>query len=286
MKTLNNNRSTSSNGNGNIFHSSRNGSNASASSNSGGHRYKKHLITRPYSPAALVTTHEGYNSAESRNMCSTSAPTKPSQLHANNEVPTTWLNNQRDKSKIPQSYNNTNGDVTKFICSDTAADSNNKSPFAHYNSNTNMVFQEKNKASLASEICDQSPKSIAYNNRYNAKNNIYNIDLTQDRLQPAHCKGYSIERKKGEIIQEINSIPILTKVGSSYPTLTSDNSIPETQDQLLYFDENSRPSRVNAVRLGNDRSQRPRDLDVLSNEKRKTHGYIFHTFGYKSDSTH
>jgi hypothetical protein len=49
-----------------LFHSSRNGSNASASSSSGGSRYKRHLISRPYSPAAL--------SVEAKNQMNHSVP--------------------------------------------------------------------------------------------------------------------------------------------------------------------------------------------------------------------
>merc|ERR1719510_334533 len=78
----------SSNSGGHLFYSSRNGSNASASSSSGGSRYKLHLPPRPYSPAALVTTTQCNISAKNHvNVCSTSAPTSSTHFIPDNATP-------------------------------------------------------------------------------------------------------------------------------------------------------------------------------------------------------
>jgi hypothetical protein len=198
----------------------------------------------------------------------------------------TWSNNDKDKSKIPQYSNNRNGDC-EVLCSGNASNTYNKSPFPGSNPYKKIMLQEQNGSTLPSEKCDLSQKSMAYNNHYNAKNTIYNIDLPHDRLQRLQIEDSPNEQKKSEIIQDSYNAPILTRMDNSYQTLSSENSMPETQDKFLYFDENNLSSKVNnTLRLGSDQCQRPRELDVLSNENRKTHGYIFHTFGYKSDSTH
>merc|ERR1719361_2149075 len=100
--------STKSSGNDNLFHSSRNGSNASASSNSA-NRYKRNLVQRPHSPTALITSQQ-HTSSLKKTSTSTSESTSPDNSIINED---SWKINSKTagtNSKRKQLYNKKNSD--------------------------------------------------------------------------------------------------------------------------------------------------------------------------------
>ena len=238
-------RSTKSNGNDNLFQSSRNGSNASASSNSA-NRYKRNIVQRPHSPTALMSSHQ-YKSSTTKSSATTSESTSPESSIINEDSLRDSSNHFGQQSKRKHLYNKKNSDSRLFSHS--------------------------------------LPNADLFNNHNNAKNMIYNIDLTNEGIQNLKIDGYSNGGKPESILEENNVMPPLTRIENSYKTLIANNAHSEDQNSFLSMNINTVPSNVNAVRIGNGQCQRPNDLDVLSNEKRKPHSYIFHTFGYKSDAT-
>lgn len=128
------------------------------------------------------------------------------------------------------------------------------------------------------------PNTDVFNIQNNTKNTIYNIDLTNEGIQRLKIEGYSYRNTTEALSEENNIMPPLRKVDNSFKSLISSNAASENDDSHLSMNINNVPSKINAVRLGSGQCHRPNDLDLLSNEKRKAHGYIFHTFGYKSDA--
>ena len=237
-------RSTKSNGTDNLFQSSRNGSNASASSNSA-NRYKRNLVQRPHSPIALLSSQNGSSLTKSSATTSESTSPDDSIIYEDNlkNIPSNCGQNSRRK----QLYNKKNSDSRSYSHS--------------------------------------LPNTEIFNNQNNTKNAIYNIDLTNEGLQRLKIEGYSNKGKTDDLSEENSIIPPLRRVENSYKSLISNNAASENHDSILSMQMNNAPSKINVVRLGNGQCHRPSDLDLLSNEKRKAHGYIFHTFGYKSDAT-
>lgn len=281
------NRSINSNANGNLFYSSRNGSNASASSSSGGSRYKRHLLSRPYSPAALVTTNQSNNSAKNHIVCSTSAPTSSGHFNKNNDSSKTWsIPVTEIDINDAQVYNKKSKDKSVLICPPTTTEPIVESPHTPSKQDTYNPTQVKEETSVFVNSQFPSKRSLILNNQNNAKNKIFNVDFTQNSFSRLQIEDYPVSPSETDILHDTNKIPPLSKIGSSYKSYGGEGSIPVTQDNYLSSDEQSLTSTVNAVRLGNGHCQRPTDLDVLNGDKRKVRGYVFHTFGHKSDSTH
>ena len=164
-RNTNNNTST----NGNIFHSSRNGSNASANSSSGGNRYKRHLISRPYSPAALVTNQCGKNDAYLQD--STYMPVHSHNLTKHDE-PISW--SCGDENPIRRSViskkdttDNMDGEIVKV-------DSGFRPPSDLHSQN---IHSDMN---IHFNNFEQSQQSGVLINQNNVRNRLYNIDLTNE----------------------------------------------------------------------------------------------------------
>ena len=266
--------STKSSGNDNLFHSSRNGSNASGSSSSG-NRYKRNLVQRPHSPTALITSHPNTSSWK-KTSTSTSESTSPDNSIINEDNWKNDSNNVGTSSKRKQLYNKKNSDSRLHSNAFTNAENGLSSKYE------NGVWQAENTPQYNNAF---SKKSLVFNNHNNAKNTIYNIDLTDEGLQRLKIEEYSKGRRNDAMLQESSIIPPLTRINNSYKNLISSNSSPENHDSFLSIGVNNVPSKISAVRLNHGQCQRPSELDVLSNEKRKPNGYIFHTFGYKTDAT-
>merc|ERR1719510_1845044 len=174
----------SSNSGGHLFYSSRNGSNASATSSSGGSRYKRHLPPRPYSPAALVTTTQCNISAKNHvNVCSTSAPTSSTHFIPDNAtprllpIPVTEM--QTKKLQLGCNQNSDNILNVSPITTEPTAES------------TQMAFKRDSSALAdlknGSVICGnrnlQSKEMHTLNNQLSEKNKIFNVDITQENFR-------------------------------------------------------------------------------------------------------
>ena len=273
--------SANSSTNGNIFQSSRNGSNASATSSSGGNRYKRHLISRPYSPAALVTNNSHDSFAETRVDGST-LPTTPSIISSKTDENTQL--GLKETEKGSNLYNKKSRNEGILAYRKINSGNSNDSHLLLSNHYQNIPLQEKNQSSLPPEDGVSSQQSLALKNYNNATNKIYNIDLTPDRFQRLQIENYSVGRSKMEIQQNTNTVPQLQKVTSTCQNLVLTNSIPESPDKCLHINSDVLSSKLNVVHIGSDKG--PRDVDVQKIENRKARGYVFHTFGYKSDSNH
>ena len=268
-RNTNNNTST----NGNIFHSSRNGSNASGSSSSGGNRYKRHLVSRPYSPAALVTNQCGKTDAYLEE--STYMPDS-SNYFTKHDEPISW--SCGDENPIKRSIiskkdttDNMEGEIVKV-------DPGFRPPSASHSQN---IHSDMN---LHFNNFEQSQHSGVLINQNNVRNRLYNIDLTNEKLQKLQIENYIEKGGKPDIMKNANSMPPLTKFKTSYNKFDSENLISDGRSTVQVVGE---PSSINtnAVRLVNGQSQGMHHSDLLK-DNRKAQAYVFHTFGYKSDTSH
>lgn len=287
-------RLRSSNSGGHLFYSSRNGSNASASSSSGGSRYKRHLPPRPYSPAALVTTTQSNISAQNHvNVCSTSAPTSSTHFIPDNATPRVLPIpvTEMQPKKIPLGCTH-NGDNLLNLSPITAeptiestqiALKRNLSPLVHLDNGT-VICGNPNL---------QSKEMHTLHNQLSEKNKIFNVDITQEnfrRLQiedrSPHSSEMSPDSSEMSSSLQVDIIPPLSRV-DEYGSFSSMGTVhvPQSNPSLSINSINP-ASNISAVRLGNGHYHRPKELDLVNGDKRKTRGYVFHTFGQKQDSNH
>ena len=100
-------RSSKSSGADNLFQSSRNGSNASASSNSA-NRYKRNLVQRPHSPIALLSSQN--SGSLTKSSATTSESTSPDDSIIYEDNLKNISSNGGQNSRRKQLYNKKNSD--------------------------------------------------------------------------------------------------------------------------------------------------------------------------------
>lgn len=233
------------------------------------------MVQRPHSPTALITSQQ-YTSSLKKTSTSTSGSTSPDNSIINEDSWKANSNNAGTNSKRKQLYNKKNSDSRLRSNAFPGAENGQRGKYE------NGIWQAVNPSQQNDTF---SKKSLVLNNHNNAKNAIYSIDLTNEGLQRLKIEDCAKGRNTDAILHENNIIPPLTTINNSYKNFISSNTSPESHDSFLSIGVNNAPSKISAVRLGNDQCQRPGELDVFSNEKRKARGYIFHTFGYKTDTT-
>ena len=218
-------------------------------------------------------------------MCSTSAPTSSGHFKKSTETSKTWsIPLTEIDTNEPQVYNKKINDSGVLICPPITTEPVVQSPYTSSKQNIYIPTQVKDTNVFVDT--EFSERSIILNNQNNAKNQNFNVDLAQETFSRLQIEDHPASLGETEILQETNKIPPLAKIGNSYIPYITEGSMPITHDNYISTGGSSLTSTMNAVRIGNGHCKRPKDLDVLNSDKRKARGYVFHTFGHKSDSTH
>ena len=150
-------------------------------------------------------------------MCSTSESTSSGSYNNSNETPKVWLiPGTENNINQPQAYNKVNKDTGTLICSPVTTEPIIESPYTTSKQNKYTPTQVKDGTTVLMDTHLPSKNSLILNNQNNAKNKIFNVDLTQGSFSRLQIEDFPVSFSEREISHETSKIPPLAKIGSSY----------------------------------------------------------------------